>query len=376
MASAQMPRNSNSPAERRGFCIDPLRPERRVYLVPRGLSSGPSATRAAASGVALPLAGGPMSFDHVDVISRPVGMPAERRAARLSDLPAGTQGLIDGLTRPLRPFAGLSMHAVRIMGVINATPDSFSDGGEFADAEAAVAHACDMLAAGADILDIGGESTRPGAAPVSLEEELRRVIPTVEALADRGAVVSVDTRRAAVMRRAVEAGARIINDVTALTGDKGAEMAVAGTDASIVLMHMQGDPTNMQKNPRYADATCDLLDYFDARLQRLSAIGIDLSRIAIDPGIGFGKLDQHNLLILDELAAFQVFGCPILLGVSRKSFIARLSRQEPPKQRLAGTLAANQIGIDRGVRIVRVHDAAEAAQARAIWQAVAQREEL
>jgi dihydropteroate synthase len=226
-----------------------------------------------------------------------------------------------------------------------------------------------MLAAGADLIDIGGESTRPGAQPVPPEQEAHRVLPVVRALAEAGAVVSIDTRHASVMDQAIKAGARIINDVTALTGDTDSARVAAGSGAAIVLMHMLGDPRTMQTDPRYADVTCDLLDYFAQRLAALERLGLDRARIAVDPGIGFGKKDPHNLRLLDELAAFHVFGCPILLGASRKSFIGRLSRGEAPKQRMAGTLAAHQMGYDRGVQIVRAHDVAESFQARAIWMA-------
>jgi dihydropteroate synthase len=256
------------------------------------------------------------------------------------------------------------------MGVVNVTPDSFSDGGDFAEAEAAIAQGLKMAEQGADILDIGGESTRPGAQEVSVDDELRRVIPVVRALAERRLVVSIDTRHAAVMEAAVAAGARIINDVTALTGDPESPRAAARSGAALVLMHMQGEPRTMQADPHYDDATLDLLDYFTERLATLAELSLPPERIALDPGIGFGKKDPHNLLILSELAAFQVFGCAVVLGVSRKSFTGRLSRGEPPKDRLPGSLAAALAGLDQGVQIIRVHDVAETYQARAIWQAM------
>ncbi len=192
----------------------------------------------------------------------------------------------------------------------------------------------------------------------------------VKTLAERGLVVSIDTRHASVMTAAVASGARIINDITALTGDPASVAAAARSKAAIVLMHMQGEPRTMQADPHYADTTLDLIDYFDERLRSLERAGIDPARIALDPGIGFGKKDPHNLLLLTELAAFQVFGCLVLLGVSRKSFDGRLSRKEPPKERMAGSLAAGLAGFDQGVQIIRVHDVAETYQARAIWQAL------
>jgi dihydropteroate synthase len=257
------------------------------------------------------------------------------------------------------------------MGIVNVTPDSFSDGGDHSDAESAVRFAEGLLAAGADILDIGGESTRPGSAAVSAEEEIRRVVPVIERLAKAGAIISVDTRHAIVMAAAVNAGARIINDVTALTGDPDSQGVAAQSGADLVLMHMQGEPQTMQRDPHYADVTLDLLDYFAARLADLQNLGVPAERVSLDPGIGFGKNDAHNMRLMRELAVFHAFGCPITLGVSRKSFIGRHSRQEPPKQRLAGSLAAGLAGLARGVQILRVHDVDDTRQAIAIWQAIA-----
>jgi dihydropteroate synthase len=340
------------------------------YLIPRGLISGPAAARAVDAGIALPLAGGPLAFAAAEAIERGAGEEGRRRPLGLSQARAFAPELVESLANPRPHWAGFDLKRPLIMGVVNVTPDSFSDGGDFAEASHAIDHARAMLAAGADIVDVGGESTRPGAQPVAPEDEAARVLPVVRALAHAGAMVSIDTRHAAVMGQAVEAGAWIINDVTALTGDRDSARVAAKSGAAIVLMHMLGEPQTMQADPRYADVACDLLDYFAARLAALEKLGVERARIAVDPGIGFGKTVQHNVRLLDELAAFHVFGCPILLGASRKSFIGRLSRDEKPKQRLPGTLAAHQMGYDRGVQIVRVHDVAEAFQARAVWAAV------
>jgi dihydropteroate synthase len=340
------------------------------YLIPRGIITGPGAGRAIEAGLALPLAGGPLAFAMAEAIEREAGETGRRRPIDLAAARAFAPDLIEGLSRPRAPWAGFDLKRPLIMGVINVTPDSFSDGGDFAEASHAIDHARAMLASGADIIDVGGESTRPGARPVAPEEEAARVLPVVRALAHAGAVVSIDTRHAAIMDEAMQAGAWIINDVTALTGDVESARIAAKSGAAIVLMHMLGEPQTMQQDPRYADVTCDLLDYFSGRLAALDALGVDRARIAVDPGIGFGKKDEHNLRLLDELAAFHMFGCPVLLGTSRKAFIGRLSKGEAPKQRLAGTLAAHQAGFERGVQIVRVHDVAEAFQARAIWAAV------
>jgi dihydropteroate synthase len=369
-------RSVTSPAERRGFSIAADGATRR-YLLPRALMRGAAAERAFAAGMALPLAGGPIRFTAMELAQRRVGEPGVRRplplgsvVARVFDGSAGLSSLLDGLMMPRQGWAGFDLARPLIMGVVNVTPDSFSDGGDFATADAAIAQGIRIAEQGADIVDIGGESTRPGSLGISPAEELNRVLPVVKALAERGIAVSIDTRHAAVMTAAVSAGARIINDVTALTGDPDSLAAAARSNAAIVLMHMLGEPRTMQADPHYDDTTLDLIDYFDMRLRVLAKAGVDPSRIAIDPGIGFGKKDPHNMLLLTELAAFQVFGCPVLLGVSRKSFVGRLSRKEPPKGRMAGSLAAGLAGFDQGVQIIRVHDVAETYQARAIWQAI------
>jgi dihydropteroate synthase len=340
------------------------------YLIPTGLMTGAAATRAIAAGSALPLAGGPGAFAGGELVTRNPDGSGRREAAGLQEIRRAVPHLLPGLLTPRAAFAGLDLAQPRIMGIVNVTPDSFSDGGDYADPVAAVARGVALAEAGADILDIGGESTRPGSAPVSINEELRRVVPVIEALAGRGYCVSVDTRHAAVMKAAVAAGARIINDVTALTGDPDSERVAAQSGAAIVLMHMQGEPQTMQADPQYADATLDLIDYFAARLARLEALGVDRARISLDLGIGFGKKDPHNLQILNELAAFHGFGCPLTLGVSRKSFIGRLSRGEAPKERMPGSVAVATLGFAQGVQIVRVHDVAETFQARAMFQAL------
>ena len=358
-----------SPAERRGFSVAADGVTRR-YLLPRGLLRGSAAARVIDAGAALPLAGGAIAFCFAEAAERKPGEAGLRTPLWLGDLIGPDRGLLDALVEPRPRWAGFDLAKPLIMGVVNVTPDSFSDGGDFADAEGAIAQGIRLAEQGVDIIDIGGESTRPGAQEVSAEEEINRAVPVVRALAERGLAVSIDTRHAVVMEAAVEAGARIINDITALTGDPASAAAAAKSGAAIVLMHMQGEPRTMQADPHYADTTLDLLDYFTDRLADLQNLGVEPARIALDPGIGFGKKDPHNLLLLQELAAFQVFGCPVLLGVSRKSFIGRLSRKEPPKERLAGSLAAALAGLDQGVQIVRVHDVAETYQARAIWQAM------
>jgi dihydropteroate synthase len=291
-------------------------------------------------------------------------------AARDPAFAAEGQARLDRLTTPRSRFAGLAMDRPRIMAVVNVTPDSFSDGGDRFDAGAAVAAGLAMVEAGASIVDVGGESTRPGADPVTEQEELRRSLPVVKGLADQGVAVSIDTRRTRVMGEALSAGARAINDVTALMGDGDSLSVAAGSDASVVLMHMQGEPRTMQAEPRYEDVALDIYDFLAERVAACEAAGIPRARIAIDPGIGFGKTVAHNLEILDQLALYHDLGCPLLLGVSRKGFIGKLSRGESPKNRVAGSLAAALAGLARGAQIVRVHDVAESAQAIAIWTAI------
>ena len=256
------------------------------------------------------------------------------------------------------------------MGVVNVTPDSFSDGGDRFDAGRAVADGLAMVEAGAAILDVGGESTRPGSAPVDAQEEQRRVLPVVRGLAGVGALVSIDSRRAAVAAAALDAGARVINDVTAFEHDPAGLALAAERGAPVVLMHMQGEPGTMQADPRYDDAALDIYDYLERRVAVCEAAGIARADIAIDPGIGFGKTVTHNLEILNRMALYQGLGCAVVLGVSRKRFIGKLSRGEAPKRRQPGSLAAGLAGIARGVQILRVHDVAETIQALALWRAI------
>jgi dihydropteroate synthase len=257
------------------------------------------------------------------------------------------------------------------MGVLNVTPDSFSDGGQWFDTERAVARGRALLTAGADIIDVGGESTRPGAGELYPGEEILRVEPVVRALVESGAVVSIDTRHKAVMEAALDAGAQIVNDVSALTHDVESAALIARRGASVVLMHMRGEPQTMQCDPVYDSPLIEVLEFLRVRIEGCIAAGIPSEHIAIDPGIGFGKLASHNLELLSGIASFHSLGCGLVLGVSRKSTIARLSKGEPPKGRLPGSLAAALSAVQQGVQVVRVHDVAETCQALAVWRAIA-----
>jgi len=245
-----------------------------------------------------------------------------------------------------------------VMGIINVTPDSFSDGGKYVNVNAAVAKGLELVQQGADILDIGGESTRPGAETVPLEEELRRVVPVVAGLARQTAApLSVDTSKAEVARASLAAGARIINDVTALAGDPEMMEVARESKAGVILMHMKGTPATMQTDPRYEDVVVEIGRFFEERLRVTAEAGIARERIVLDPGIGFGKTSEHNLEILARLGEFQRFGRPICLGVSRKGFVGRLLNNRPVERRLAGSLAALCHALShRAVQIVRVHD--------------------
>jgi dihydropteroate synthase len=253
----------------------------------------------------------------------------------------------------------LSEPDFRVMGIVNVTPDSFSDGGRYLDPQQAIEHALELEREGAAILDIGGESTRPGAEPVSLDEELRRVVPVLEALAGRASAVqlSIDTAKAAVARAALDAGATFVNDVTALRGDPEMAEVIARSGADCCLMHMLGEPRTMQHDPHYDDVVGEVKAFLEARLAFAIAAGIEERRIVLDPGIGFGKKLEHNLELLRRLDEFLTLGRPVSIGTSRKSFLGRLTGRTVG-DRIAGTIATNVLAYERGARVFRVHDVA------------------
>lgn len=359
----------------------PLHPDTRVALRPDPLRWPADA------GAAL-LAAGPAGFDMVELWLR---QPDEAAARRLRAPVAAVTGwaarqggaigrqvavALERLTAPRTAFAGIAKPRPLIMGIVNVTPDSFSDGGDHATATAAIAHGHALVAAGADLLDIGGESTRPGSDPVPETAELARVIPVIEGLKGCGVPLSIDSCKAGVMRRAVAAGATIINDVRALEGDPEALAAAADSGAWIILMHCLGEPKTMQDAPVYRDVVLDIFAYLEGRIVACEKAGIARQRIAVDPGIGFGKTLTHNVAILSGLGLYQSLGCPVLLGVSRKSFIGRLDGSRAagmppaPKERLGGSLAAALTGLDQGVDLLRVHDVAQTVQALSVWRAL------
>ena len=259
-----------------------------------------------------------------------------------------------------------------IMGIVNVTPDSFSDGGQYCDVDAAVSHGLDLAQQGAAILDIGGESTRPGALPVSEAEELRRVIPVIEGLAARTQVpLSIDTMKPAVAQAALAAGASIVNDIAANREDDAMWRVVAETGAGYVAMHMQGLPQTMQSRPSYDDVVAEVTDFFRDRMERLNAAGVAADQVVFDVGIGFGKTLEHNLQLLSALRSFTTLERPVLLGVSRKSFIGALTGAKVA-ERLPGSLACACLAVTAGVQIIRTHDVTETVQAvrltEAIWE--------
>jgi len=347
----------------------------QAYVTPRAMLAGAAAREAVEAGWAWPLLGD-KAYGAMDVSVRENGA-LQRLGAIVksaydkdaSSLPgqmrAAIQAQMKALATPPPAFAGLDLTQPRLMGILNVTPDSFSDGGLFTDSEAAVAHARGMMDDGASMIDVGGESTRPGAEPVSEARELARVIDVVKALAGRGIPVSIDTRRAGVMSEALKAGATVVNDITALTGPKSLEVVTA-TGAGVILMHMQGEPATMQDNPTYEWAPGDIYDYLSARVAACVAAGIPKTRIAVDPGVGFGKTDSHNAQIMDHLTMFHGLGCALVLGASRKGFIGRMSRGEPATLRLPGSLAAALHAVGQGAQILRVHDVFETRQALAV----------
>ena len=254
------------------------------------------------------------------------------------------------------------------MGVVNVTPDSFSDGGRYSDADAAIAHARTLLAEGADLLDIGGESTRPGATPVPAGQELQRILPVIEAMRDCGRPISVDTREPQVMRSVIDAGVDMINDVAGFRS-QAAVAAVAGTRVGLCVMHMRGDPLTMQGEPRYQDVVAEVAQWLSGRCGELRQAGVAAQRLVIDPGIGFGKTQEDNVRLLRGLPQLAALGLPILVGVSRKSLIGQLTGR-PVGERLPGSLAAMLAAVARGARIVRVHDVAATRDALAVWNSI------
>ena len=268
----------------------------------------------------------------------------------------------------------LGFQTPAIMGILNITPDSFSDGGKyFSKTSYSINHALKMIKMGADIIDIGAESTRPGSKPIKPQEEIKRLKPILIGLKRKKIRISVDTRNSLTMKFALDQGVKFINDVSALTNDDESINIIKNSTCFIILMHMQGNPLNMQKNPKYKFAPKDIYNFLNKQIHNCKKNGIKKSRIIIDPGIGFGKTSRHNIQILQNLKMFKKLRCNILIGLSRKRFISDLSKKERPIDRIAGTIAANQYALDQGADIIRVHDVQEAFQAKQVWQKLQKR---
>jgi dihydropteroate synthase len=359
-------KNMKSPALPRGFSVSA-----KLYLKPLGLMQA-----SVAPAGALPLAGGPLAFTALEVAVRTPDK-VQRATASIKDVLdcAAAENRLDEVNHLLAQItsardniAGLDFSEPRVMGILNVTPDSFHDGGLDNDAAAAIARGRALFEAGAHIVDVGGESTRPGAAPVPEQEERARVLPVVEGLAD-AAVISIDSRRAGVLSQCLRQGAGLANDVHALTGD-GCLDAVAQAQVPVILMHGPADPTVMQSDTDYADVSLETWDWLAGRIKACEAAGIARKYILVDPGIGFSKTAEQSARVLGDIALYHSLGCAVVLGASRKSFIAGVSAGEASEDRLAGSITAVNYALSQGVQVLRVHDVAQTVQAIAVWRSL------
>jgi len=344
-----------------------------LYIRPAAMVYGPDALAAVSQGSGLPLAGNPDIAWTLGLVSEDRG--GSWRARKVQALKASqdgdVSGWIDRLSAARPAVCDLDMGEPQVMGIVNTTPDSFSDGGVNAEAETAIANARAMAADGATLLDVGGESTRPGSDPVDEAEEWRRIQPVIAALVGDGLKVSCDTRKGAIMRRATQAGVAMINDVAALSYEAEALTAAVDSGLPVCLMHAQGDPKTMQNDPQYDDVLLDVYDWLEARVNAVEMAGVARGSIIVDPGIGFGKSFQHNLQLLQGLALFHGIGVPVLLGASRKGFIGAVTGEKVAGRRQAGSAAAALHGVMAGVQIVRVHDVRETVHTIRLWRAAA-----
>lgn len=352
----------------------------RSYIRPLGIIPAPELDDDAPFFGGLPLTGeGALFYTAAEIYQRTGSGTVSQHLINLGELWEKDFGLdgvrlsemLERISDSRSRVAGLGFDQVIIMGVVNVTPDSFSDGGQFLNAQAAIDHALRLEDEGALILDIGGESTRPNADPVPIDQELKRVIPVIEGLAGRvEARISIDTRNSKVMSEAHQAGADIINDVSALGHDPESLQVAAASGLPIILMHARGSPQVMQDNPVYENVLLDIFDYLEQRIELCESAGIERSRLVVDPGIGFGKTPEHNLALIRGLSLFHGLGVPLLVGASRKSFIGAVTGEGEAQKRFPGSLAAALAAVQQGVQIIRVHDVAETAQAFKLWRAI------
>lgn len=335
-----------------------------LYLQPVGLLYGETARQAAHQGKAGFIGSGDVGFQGLKIHTRDAsenGKIISFEHVSTSSDKALTQ-ILHLIQNPRSNIGPYDLTEPLIMGIVNTTPDSFSDGGDFIAADAAIAHGKEMAALGAHILDIGGESTRPGAKEVSRDEELTRTAPVVEALANDGFCVSIDSRKSEVMASAIEKGAQIINDVSAFQFDPGSAELAARADCPVVLMHAKGRPETMQDNPEYNHVVLDIYDELSDLIVRAEKAGVKTHNIIVDPGIGFGKTTAHNIQLMQHLSLFHGLGVPILLGASRKRFLGELTGEDDPKKRILASVAAAISAVNQGVQVVRVHDVHETVQ--------------
>lgn len=312
---------------------------------------------------AMPLAGTQSWFTQVEAL---------HRSGRSEIVPADAlpQKVLQTICSPRNPIAGLSLDAPVIMGILNVTPDSFSDGGRYTSGDKALEAARAMQAAGAHILDIGGESTRPGAQEVPAEVEIARTVPVIEAIRSGSDVpISIDTRKAAVATATLDAGADLVNDVSGFTFDPQLGPLCAQRCVPVCIMHAQGLPEDMQTNPEYDNVLLDVYDFLETQVRRAENLGLTRAQIIVDPGLGFGKTQEHNLALLRGISLFHGLGCAIMLGASRKGFIRNIGQAPDPQKRAPGSIAVALAAVQQGVQVLRVHDVEETRQALALWQA-------
>lgn len=344
----------------------------QIYIRPIGLLWGEDAEAAIAETAAGRIAGGSTAFTLAEIISRN-GREIRREMRSYKDISRSGEKVLRerlALIEAARaPIAGIEMAEPSIMGIINVTPDSFSDGGEAATLEDALARGLKLAEEGARIIDVGGESTRPGSEAVSVDEERSRVLTVVGELSAHGYKISIDTRKPAIMQEAVRAGAAMINDVTALRFDADSRAMVARLKCPVCLMHAQGDPKTMQINPVYEDVVLDVFDGLEEFINEAERAGLPRSMILADPGIGFGKTYRHNLDILRSLTVYHGLGVPLVIGASRKAFIGALTGEKTGKDRVSGSIGAAMAAASQGVQILRVHDVKATAQALKVWRA-------
>jgi len=361
-------------------------PREIICVRPIGFLNGSIAQNMSDSGMAVLLAGGPTAFLYVELIFREENGLFTKSICSIKDLKNKTINLSDvnlylvfdvleNISQPKQLCLGSKLKRFEdkpiVMGVINVTPDSFSDSAISYNTESAISCALELYKSGADIIDVGGESTRPGASSVTVEEEIQRVLPVVDALVEAGIPVSIDTRNSKVMNRAIAAGVSLVNDVSAFTHDPNSLAVIADSDVGVIVMHMQGTPETMQIAPQYNNGVViDIYDYLSNRITACMEFGVTRDRICVDPGIGFGKTLAHNMELISNLAVFHGLGCALSIGLSRKSFVQAIVGETSPKDRIGGSLASMLFAIDQGTNLVRVHDVKETVQAVSVWKKI------